>query len=81
MKIGDVSMIIDSAGGSGTTFAPRYSTTEINEPARHEMCKIKSTIIIVHGVGTKVVVTIPELEKQGCNLTFACVLEGLLLFF
>ena len=81
MKIGDVSMIIDSAGGSGTTFAPWYSTTEINEPARHEMCKIKSTIIIFQGVGTKVVVTISELEKQGCNLTFACVLEGLLLLF
>ena len=28
MKIGDVSMIIDSTGGSGTTFAPWYSTTE-----------------------------------------------------
>ena len=50
------------------------------EPARHEMCKIKSTIIIVQGVGTKVVVTISELEKQGCNLTFECVLEGLLFF-
>ena len=24
MKIGDVSMIINSSGGSGTTFAPRY---------------------------------------------------------
>jgi hypothetical protein len=78
IKKGNVSMIVDSAGGSGTTLAPRYSTTEKNEPVRHEMCMIKSTIIEVHGVGTKVVVTIPKLEKQGCNLTFECVLEGLL---
>jgi hypothetical protein len=77
---GDVSMIVDAAGGSGTIFLPRYSTTEKNEPARHEMCKIKSTIIKVHGVGTKVVITIPELEMQGANLTFECVLQGLIMF-
>jgi hypothetical protein len=47
---GDVSMIVDAAGGLGAIFLPRYSTFEINEPARHEMCKIESTIIKVHRV-------------------------------
>ena len=41
------------------------------------MCKIKSTIIKVHGVVTKVVITIPELEMQGAHLFFECVLQGL----
>ena len=70
-------MIVDAAGGLGAIFLPRYSTFEINEPARHEMCKIESTIIKVHGVGTKVVITIPELEMQGANLTFECNLQDL----
>jgi len=47
---GDVSMIVDAAGGLGAIFLPRYSTIEKNEPARHEMCKIESTIIKVHEV-------------------------------
>ena len=43
-------MIVDAAGGLGAIFLPRYSTIEKNEPARHEMCKIESTIIKVHEV-------------------------------
>jgi hypothetical protein len=31
-------------------------------------------------VGTKVVITIPELEMQGANLTFECVLQGLIMY-
>jgi len=36
----DVSMIIDKSGGCGTTYSPRYNTTEKGEPARHTMLKV-----------------------------------------
>jgi len=74
---GDISMIIDAGGGSGCSNIPRFQSTEKGEPARHLMLKIKSTFIKVHGIGSLLVVTIPDIEKQGGNLTVECILRGL----
>ena len=73
-------MIIDAGGGAGCTYIPRYTTQEKHEPKRHQMFKIKTTFIKVHGVGSMAVLSLPALEKQGGNLTFECVLQGILLF-
>ena len=72
----DVSMIVDAAGGAGTTYQPRYHSTEKNEPARHFMCKVKHTFVKMHGIGTLVVQSLPDLESQGANLTIDCILRG-----
>jgi len=74
---GDISMIIDAGGGSGCSNIPRFQSTEKGEPARHLMLKIKSTFIKVHGIGSLLVVTIPDIEKQGGNLTVECILRGI----
>ena len=77
---GDCSMIIDAGGGDGCTYVPRYTTQEKHEPKRHKMFKIKTTFIKVHGVGSLAVISFPLLEKQGGNLTFECVLRGIVFF-
>ena len=74
---GDISMIIDAGGGSGCSSIPRFQSTEKGEPARHKMLKIKSTFIKVHGVGSLLVVTLPDIEKQGGNLTVECIMRGI----
>jgi len=74
---GDISMIIDAGGGSGCSNIPRFQSTEKGEPARHLMLKIKSTFIKVHGIGSLLVVTNPDIEKQGGNLTVECILRGI----
>jgi len=70
-------MIIEAGGGAGCIHIPRFPTTEKGEPARHEMLKIKSTFIKIHGVGSLLCVSLPDLEKQGGNLTVECILRGL----
>ena len=52
-----------------------YRAIEKNEPARHEMCKIESTIIKVHGVNQSSYHN-TELEMQSANLTFECISQG-----
>jgi hypothetical protein len=74
------SMICDAAGGTGSTYSPRFRTTTKDEPQRHEMCKIKCTFVKVHGVGSLIAVSLPELETQGANLTFECALQGIILY-
>ena len=74
---GDISMIIDAGGGSGCSNIPRFQSTEKSEPARHLMLKIKSTFIKVHGIGSLLVVTLPDIEKQGGNLTVECILRAM----
>jgi hypothetical protein len=69
-------MIVDAVGGLGAIFLPRYCTFEINEPARHEMCKIESTIINVHGVIQSSYHN-TGVRMQGANLTFECILQDL----
>jgi len=43
----------------------------------HLMLKIKSTFIKVHEIGSLLVVTNPDIEKQGGNLTVECILRGI----
>jgi len=74
---GDISMIIDAGGGSGCSHIPRFSSSEKREPARHTMLKIKTTFIKVHGIGSLVVVTFPDIERQGGNLTVECIIRGI----
>jgi len=74
---GDISMIIDAGGGSACSNIPRFQSTEKGEPARHLMLKIKSTFIKVHGIGSLLVVTIPDIKKQGGNPAVECILRGL----
>ena len=74
---GDISMIIDAGGGSGCSNIPRFQSTEKSEPARHLMLKIKSTFIKIHGIGSLLVVTNPDIEKQGGNLTVECILRAM----
>jgi hypothetical protein len=74
---GDISMIIDAGGGSGCSHIPRFQSTEKGEPARHLMLKIKTTFIKVHGIGSLLVVTYPDIEKQGGNLTVECIMRGI----
>ena len=74
---GDISMIIDAGGGSGCSHIPRFNSSEKREPARHAMLKIKTTFVKVHGIGSLVVVTYPDIEKQGGNLTVECIIRGI----
>jgi hypothetical protein len=66
--------------GFSTTYLPHCGTTEKNKPASHVVCMSKCTLVKVHGVGTAVVVTIPDLESQGGNLTFDCAPQRIMLF-
>lgn len=74
---GDISMIIDAGGGSGCSHIPRFQSTEKGEPARHTMLKIKTTFVKVHGTGSLLLVTFPDTEKQGGNLTVECIMRGI----
>ena len=47
IKRGYLSLAIDGAGAQASNYCPRYSTSEKNEPERHEMLKIKSTYVKV----------------------------------
>ena len=69
----DMSIIIDAAGGLGSSFAPHFAVSGKGEPERHRLHKIKSTFTKIHGLGTSVFVTNSNLEKEGSNL----VLESL----
>ena len=64
---GDVSFIADASGANVSCYSPRFAGTEKGEPARHEMLKIKCTFVKVHGVGSFVVASLPELENNGTN--------------
>jgi len=70
-------MIIDAGGGSVYSNILRFNCSEKREPTRHTMLNIKTTFIKVHGIGTLLVVTIPDIEKQGGNLTVKCIIRGI----
>lgn len=53
------------------------STLDAGEPARHEMLKMKSTFVKMHGHGSLLVLTLPDYERQGGNLTVECILRSL----
>jgi len=71
-----MSMIIDAAGGNGATFYPRYRVVEKCEPQRHDLLKTKMTFAVVHGVGTFIYQSFPELGCQGGNLTLEVCFRG-----
>ena len=71
-----ISMIIDAAGGNGATFYPRFRTIEKSEPQRHELLKTKLTFAVVHGVGTYIYQSFPDLGCQGGNLTLEVCFRG-----
>ena len=73
-----ISMIIDAAGGG--RFYPRFKTMEKSEAQRHELLKTKMTFAVVHGVGTFMYQSFPDLGCQGCNLTLEVCFRGVLSF-
>jgi len=74
-----VSMIVDASGGNGATFYPRVKVVEKSEPQRHQLLKTKMTFAVIHGVGTLVYLSYPELGSQGENLTLEVVYRGMYL--
>ena len=69
----DISMIADAAGGTGSTFHPHVAIPAKDEPERHTLLKVKCTFTKIHGLGTNIVVSYPDLEVQGGNLVLECV--------
>ncbi len=65
----DMDMAIDASGGAGTCHFPHYAATAKDEPSRHKLLDIKCTFTKIHGFGTKVYISFPNLETQGGNLT------------
>jgi hypothetical protein len=64
----------DAAGGM--RFYPRFKTMEKGEAQRHELLKTKLTFAVVHGVGTFIYQSFPDLGCQGCNLTLEVCFRG-----
>ena len=71
-----LSIIVDAAGGAGTKNQPRMVTQEKNEPPRNKMLKTKWTFCVIHGVGTYIYSSYPNLGKQGGNLTLEVIYRG-----
>jgi hypothetical protein len=71
-----ISMIVDASGGNLATYYPRYKIVEKSEPQRHELLKTKMTFAVVHGVGTYIYQSFPELGCQGGNLTLEVCFRG-----
>ena len=69
-------MLEDACGGNGATFYPRYRIVTKGEPQRHELLKTKMTFTVVHGVGTYVFQSFPDLGCQGGNLTLEVCFRG-----
>jgi len=53
MKKGDISMIVDARGGTGSSYIPSFNSSEKLEPLRHTMLKIITTFVKIHGIGRK----------------------------
>lgn len=71
-----LSIIVDASGGNLATFYPRVKIVEKSEPQRHQLLKTKMTFAVVHGVGTLVYLSYPDLGSQGGNLTLEVVFRG-----
>ena len=71
-----VSMIVDASGGNGATFYPRVKVVEKSDPQRYQLLKTKMTFAVVHGIGTLVYLSYPDLGSQGGNLTLEVVFRG-----
>jgi hypothetical protein len=76
----DMSMIIDAAGGAGSTRFPHYASHGKDEPARHNLLSIKCTFAKVHGLSTKIYVSFPDLETQGACLSLEAIYDCVHMF-
>jgi hypothetical protein len=79
-KYKDMSMIIDAAGGSGSTRFPHYASHGKNEPPRHKLLSIKCTFAKVHGLSTKIFVSFPDIETQGACLSLETIYDCVHMF-
>jgi hypothetical protein len=70
-----LSIIVDACGGNLATFYPRVKIVEKSEPQRHQLLKTKMTFA-VHGIGTLIYLSYPDLGSQGRNLTLEVVFRG-----
>lgn len=76
----DMSMILDAAGGLGSTYAPHYIVSGKGEPDRHLLHKFKSTFSKIHGLGTSIFLTHSSLETEGSNLNLECIYKSIATF-
>ena len=74
------SAIVDATSSLGASFIPHVGKQVKGEPERNQLLKMKSTFTRVHGVGTLIVQSFPDLEKQGSNLILECCLEAILVY-
>lgn len=65
----NLSMIIDAAGGAGTTHSPRMKYISKSCQPRHKMMKIKLTVAKIHGYGSYTYINFNRVETLGGNLT------------
>ncbi len=76
----DMSVILDGAGGLGSTYAPHFAVSGKGEPERHTLHKFKSTFSKIHGVGTCIFLSHSSLETEGSNLNLECLYRSVDLF-
>jgi hypothetical protein len=74
-KLRNISAISDGAGSTGLIHCPRPTRMSKSMHARHEMCKIKSTLTKTHGNGITIDINFPNCEKMGTNLTIDIMLK------
>lgn len=71
------SAIVDATSSLGASFIPHVGKQVKGEPERNQLLKMKSTFTRVHGVGTLITQSFPDLEKQGSNLILECCLDAI----
>ena len=76
----DMSCIVDAAGGTGTTHLPRMNFQAKSEPERSDLLKVKSVFSKIHGLGTQIFLTYPNLYKEGANLALEAIYRSVRIF-
>jgi hypothetical protein len=74
----DVSMVQDASGGQGTVHHPhfhRFSPGEV--PQAKDLLKVKCTFCKIHGHGTYIYVSYPQIENCGANLSLEVIYASL----
>ena len=75
-----MSVILDAAGGLGSTYAPHFPVSAKGEPGRHELHKMKTTFAKIHGLGTTIYLTHSHVETEGTNLVLECLYRTVEIF-
>ena len=57
-------MVVDALGGKEATFYTRVKVMEKSDPQRYQLLKTKMTFAVVHGIGTLVYLSYPDLGSQ-----------------